>query len=158
MRAHLQHRTGLASAKLRHAKARVKEARIMRPEFANARIIGAHLGGISLWHSDKFTACQNVEFIRIQHQPTSDQISLCQPFPKRIDRTAARGVDVDETSMFARAPSDHSAFLIRQQIDTQPHPIAYIRRLAAMHQTSGLLQLLHGIVGNHSRSTAKAQL
>ena len=65
MRAHLEHGAGLAGSQFSHAKAGVKKSGIMRPEFADSRVISAHFSRMVTWHSDKFTAGQNIKFIWI---------------------------------------------------------------------------------------------
>ena len=150
MRPHLKHGPGLAGAQFRHAKTGVKKAGIMRAEFTDPGIIGTHFSGVIARHSDKFPTCQNIKFIRIKHQTTRRQIGRGNTFPKRINRTACRRVNIDQASMLAGPPADHTAFIIGLQIDRQPHPITNIDvgRSCTAQQTDICVQRLHGIIGD----------
>ena len=148
MRAHLKHGAGLAGPQFGHAKSRVKKPSIMRPEFANPRVIGAHFSRMVTRHGDKFTACQNIKFVRIQHQPTGRQIRWCNTFPKRVNPTTCRGIDINQARMFARAPANHAAFLIRFEIYRQANAVSNINLAppVPMHETDICVKRLHGII------------
>ena len=137
MRPHLKNGTRSLGAKFGHAKTGIEKTGIMRTKFTNPCVIGTHLGSVIFWHSNKFTACQNIEFIRVQHQPANRKVGWGDAFPKGVNRLACWRININQTGMFARPPANHAAFDIGFKIDAKGNAVTNIGSLGTMNQTNG---------------------
>ena len=130
----------------------------MRPEFTDPCVIGPHFGGMIARHGYEFTACQNVELIRMKHQPAGNEIGLCQPFPERVHLAACRRVYIDQSGMFAGTPSYNPVFPCRREIDTERDAVTDVDIIGAAHKPDITLKVLHGVIRHRGRSTPQAKL
>ena len=123
VRAHFEHRPAAAALGLDRAEAGVEKPGVMHPELADERIIGQHLGGMVGRHDDRLARRQDVEIVRVEHDPVRAARAAM-----RIDRLPELAriviidpVDIDHVGMPPRLVADQPAARIARDIGRAEH-------------------------------------
>ena len=98
----------------------------MHPELADKGVVGQHLGGMVGRHDDRLARGEDVEIVRVEHDPAraARPAMGVDRLPEIARVVMIDPVDIDQIGVAARLVADDAARLVAGDVDGEGEPVA----------------------------------